>query len=100
LSRSGTLSTVPGGCYAKRATLALPLFGAFVLGLARRWLQRHVALLVRAQMVAGIAVLAVLSGWSFHVDVSNVAAIFVLLGAQLSAVAAAAWLFRRAPTGR
>jgi hypothetical protein len=81
-------------------TIALPLFGAFVLGLGvRRWLQRHVTLLVRAQMVAGIGVLAVLSGWSFHVDVANVAAIFVLLAVQLSAVAAAAWLFRARADG-
>jgi hypothetical protein len=74
---------------------ALPLFGAFLVGLsARRWLQAHVTLLTRAQLAGGIGVLAVLSGWSFHVSVGNVAAIGVLLGAQLTAVATAAWLFR------
>jgi len=45
---------------------ALPLFGAFVVGLgARRWLQRHIALLFRMQLAGGIGVLSVLAGWSF-----------------------------------
>jgi hypothetical protein len=79
---------------------ALPLFGAFLVGLgARRWLQAHVTLLTRAQLAGGIGMLAVLSGWSFHVSVGNVAAIAVLLGAQLTAVATAAWLFRGNPDG-
>jgi hypothetical protein len=79
---------------------ALPLFGAFLVGLsARRWLQAHVTLLTRAQLAGGIGVLAVLSGWSFHVSVGNVAAIGVLLGAQLTAVATATWLFRKNADG-
>jgi hypothetical protein len=79
---------------------ALPLFGAFLVGLsARRWLQAHVTLLTRAQLAGGIGVLAVLSGWSFHVSVGNVSAIVVLLAAQLTAVATAAWLFRHRPDG-
>ena len=55
-------------------TAALPLFGAFVLGLgARRWLQRHISLLVRLQLAVGMGVLSVLAGWSFDVSVRNVA---------------------------
>jgi hypothetical protein len=39
-------------------TAALPLFGAFLLGLgSRRWLQRHVSFLVRAQLAGGIGLL-------------------------------------------
>src|SRR4051812_3832554 len=80
-------------------TLALPLFG-FVFGLgARRWLQRHIAVLVRMQLAFGIGLLAVLSGWSFDVSVRNVSAIAVLLVAQLSAVAVGARLFRRRTDG-
>jgi hypothetical protein len=79
---------------------ALPLFGAFLVGLsARRWLQAHVTLLTRAQLAGGIGVLAVLSGWTFHVSVGNITAILVLLAAQLTAVATAAWLFRRHADG-
>jgi hypothetical protein len=79
---------------------ALPLFGAFLVGLgARRWLQAHVTLLTRAQLAGGIGALALLSGWSFHVSVGNVSAIVVLLAAQLTAVATAAWLFRANPDG-
>src|SRR3954452_23086063 len=80
-------------------TLALPLFG-FVFGLdARRWLQRHIAELVRMQLAFGIGLLAVLSGWSFDVSVRNVSAIAVLLVAQLSAVAVGARVFRRRTDG-
>src|SRR3954452_24668096 len=80
-------------------TLALPLFG-FVFGLgARRWLQRHISLLVRMQLAGGIGILAVLSGWSFDVSVRNVGAIGVLLAAQLNAVAIGARLFRRRTDG-
>jgi len=61
---------------------ALPLFGAFLVGLsARRWLQRHISLLFRLQLAGGIGVLSVLAGWSFDVSVRNVAAIGVLLAA-------------------
>jgi predicted permease len=74
---------------------AIPLFGAFVVGLgARRWLQRHISLLFRMQLAGGIGVLSVLAGWSFDVSVRNVAAIAVLLAAQLTSVSVAARLFR------
>jgi predicted permease len=79
---------------------ALPLFGAFVLGLgARRWLQRHISLLVRVQLAAGMGVLSVLAGWSFDVSVRNVAAFAVLLTAQLASVGLAARVFRRRTDG-
>jgi predicted permease len=75
--------------------VALPLFGAFVLGLgSRRWLQRHFALLFRVQFAVGVGFVAVLSGWSFELSVRNVAAVGVLLAAQVSAVVLAARLFR------
>jgi predicted permease len=74
---------------------AIPLFGAFVVGLgARRWLQRHISLLFRMQLAGGIGLLSVLAGWSFDVSVRNVAAIAVLLAAQLTSVTVAARLFR------
>jgi hypothetical protein len=74
---------------------AIPLFGAFVVGLgARRWLQRHISLLFRMQLAGGIGVLSVLAGWSFDVSVRNIAAIAVLLAAQLTSVTIAARLFR------
>jgi hypothetical protein len=77
-------------------TVALPLFGAFFLGLGvRRWLQRHIALLVRIQLAAGIGALAVLAGWSFDLSVSNLTALAVVLGVQLTALAVAARVFRR-----
>ena len=79
---------------------ALPLFGAFVLGLgSRRWLQRYFALLFRAQLGVGMGVLAVLAGWSFELSVRNVTAVGVLLGTQLAAVALAARLFRARTDG-
>jgi hypothetical protein len=75
--------------------VALPIFGAFVLGLgARRWLQRYFAVLFRAQFALGMGLLAALSGWSFDVTLRNVAALGVLLVAQVSAVVVAARLFR------
>ena len=61
---------------------------------ARRWLQRHISLLFRLQLAGGIGVLSVLAGWSFDVSVRNVAAIAVLLVAQLTSVAVGA---RRVP---
>jgi hypothetical protein len=74
---------------------AIPLFGAFVVGLGvRRWLQRHISLLFRMQLAGGIGVLSVLAGWSFDVSVRNVAAIAILLVAQLTSVSVAARLFR------
>jgi predicted permease len=75
--------------------VALPIFGAFVLGLGtRRWLQRHFAVLFRAQFALGMGLLAALSGWSFDVTLRNVAAVGVLLVAQVSAVVVAERLFR------
>jgi hypothetical protein len=80
--------------------VALPLFGAFMVGLgARRWLQRHIALLFRLQLAAGVGLLAALAGWSFDVSVRNVTAIAVLLAAQLTAVTVGAALFRRRTDG-
>ncbi len=79
---------------------ALPLFGAFVLGLgARRWLQRHISILFRLQLAGGIGVLSVLAGWSFDVSVRNLAAIGVLLVAQMTSVTLAARVFRRRTDG-
>ena len=73
---------------------ALPLFGAFLAGLGtRRWLQQHITLLFRLQLAGGIGLLSVLAGWSFDVSVRNVAAIGVLLVAQLTSVAVASRLF-------
>jgi predicted permease len=79
---------------------AIPLFGAFMVGLgARRWLQRHISLLFRMQLAGGIGVLSVLAGWSFEISVRNVAAIAVLLVAQLTAVTVGARVFRRRTDG-
>jgi hypothetical protein len=76
-------------------TAAIPLFGAFLAGLGtRRWLQQHITLLFRLQLAGGIGLLSVLAGWSFDISVRNVAAIGVLLAAQLTSVAVAARLFR------
>jgi hypothetical protein len=79
---------------------ALPLFGAFVLGLGtRRWLQAHISLLFRLQLAGGIGLLSVLAGWSFDVSVRNVGAIAILLVAQLTAVGIGKVLFRRRTDG-
>jgi hypothetical protein len=79
---------------------ALPLFGAFLAGLGtRRWLQQHVTILFRLQLAGGIGLLSVLAGWSFNVSVRNVAAIGVLLVAQLTSVAVASRLFRKRTDG-
>jgi predicted permease len=81
-------------------TAALPLFGAFVLGLgARPWLLRHISLLIRVQLAVGMGVLSVLAGWSFDVTLRNLGAFAVLLGAHLTAVGVAARLFRRRTDG-
>ena len=79
---------------------ALPLFGAFVLGLGtRRWLLAHISILFRLQLGAGIGLLSVLAGWSFDVSVRNVGAFAVLLAAQLFSFAVATRLFRRRTDG-
>ena len=87
----GIVRLLSGKC----VVVALPIFGAFVLGLgARRWLQRYFAVLFRAQFALGMGLLAALSGWSFDVTLRNVAALAVLLVAQVSAVVVAERLFR------
>jgi len=71
-----------------------------MLGLgARRWLLQHISLLFRLQLAVGMGLLSVLAGWSFDVNVRNVSAIAVLLGAQLLSVLVAARLFRRRTDG-
>jgi predicted permease len=78
---------------------ALPLFGAFVVGLGtRRWLRRHFPLLFRLQF-AFVGVLAVLAGWAFELSVRNVGAIVVLLVAQVAAVLLATSVFRARTDG-
>jgi hypothetical protein len=79
---------------------ALPLFGAFLAGLGtRRWLQQHITILFRLQLAGGIGLLSVLAGWSFDLSVRNIAAIGVLLAAQLISVATAGRLFRKRTDG-
>lgn len=74
---------------------ALPILGGFALGLAvRRAWQRHFAVAFRLNTAAGLAVLAFLAGWSFEGGAGSVVALAVILAAQLTAVAAGAWLFR------
>jgi len=81
-------------------TAAIPLFGAFLAGLGtRRWLQQHITLLFRLQLAGGIGLLSVLAGWSFDISVRNVAAIGVLLVAQLTSGALAARVFRKRTDG-
>ena len=79
---------------------ALPLFGAFLAGLGtRRWLQQHITLLFRLQLAGGILLLSVLGRWIVDISVRNVAAIGVLLVAQLTSVALAARVFRKRTAG-
>lgn len=79
---------------------ALPLFGAFLLGLgSRRWLQAHISILFRLQLAGGVGLLSVLAGWSFDVNVRNLGAIALLLVAQLAAVGTGKVLFRRRTDG-
>jgi predicted permease len=66
---------------------------------ARRWLQRHIRLLFRLHLAGGIGLLSVLAGWSFDLNVRNVAAIGVLLLAQLLSVNLGARVFRRRTDG-
>lgn len=81
-------------------TGALPLLGGFALGLAaRRRLQRHFSVVFRTTTAGGIAVIAFLAGWSFAGTPATVAALGVLLGAQLTAVALGAWVFRAQADG-
>jgi len=74
--------------------------GGFAVGLAfRAWLQRFFAIAFRTQFALGLGTLAVLAGWSFEGGVGDVAALGLLLVAQVSAVALGAWLFRRRHEG-
>lgn len=80
--------------------VALSLAGGFAVGLAfRAWLQRFFAVAFRTQFALGLGTLAVLAGWSFHGSVSAIAALGVLLVAQVSAVLLAAFLFRERRDG-
>ncbi len=75
--------------------VALPLLGGFALGLAfRALLQRHFARLFRIHFAVGMGTLAVLAGWGFHADVGALAALGLLLVAQLSALGLGSRLFR------
>jgi hypothetical protein len=75
--------------------VALSLVGGFAVGLAfRAWLQRFFAVAFRIQFALGLGTLAVLAGWSFDGGVSAVAALGLLLVAQVSAVLLASWMFR------
>jgi hypothetical protein len=66
------------------------------VGLAVRGLwQRHFALVFRLNTAAGLALLAFLAGWSFQAGAGGVVALGVILAAQVTAVAAGAWAFRR-----
>jgi hypothetical protein len=74
----------------------LPILGGFALGLAaRRAWQRHFALVFRLNTAAGLAVLALLAGWSFDGGAGGLAVLGVILAAQLAAVVFGAWVFRR-----
>ena len=80
--------------------VALSLAGGFAVGFAlRAWLQRYFAVAFRIQFAAGIGSLAVLAGWAFEGGAGDVAALALLLAAQLSAVMLGAWLFRRRRDG-
>jgi hypothetical protein len=80
--------------------VALPLLGGFALGLAfRALLQRHFTRFFRAHFAFGIGTLAVLAGWSFNADLGALAALGLLLVAQLSALALGNRLFRHDPEG-
>lgn len=75
--------------------VAISLAGGFAIGFAlRAWLQRYFALAFRTHFALGLGSLAVLAGWSFDGGVSEVAALGVLLAAQLSSVLLGARLFR------
>jgi hypothetical protein len=80
--------------------VALSLAGGFAVGLAfRAWLQRFFAVAFRTQFALGLGTLAVLAGWSFDGGVSAIAALGLLLVAQVSAVLLAARLFRARQDG-
>ena len=75
--------------------IALPLLGGFAVGLAlRALLQRHFARAFRLHFAVGMGTLAVLAGWGFQASVGAVAALGLLLVAQLTSLAIGARLFR------
>ncbi|HYH88427.1 MAG TPA: hypothetical protein VEX67_04290 [Solirubrobacteraceae bacterium] len=80
--------------------VALSLAGGFAVGFAlRAWLQRYFAVAFRTQFSLGMGSLAVLAGWAFEGGVGDVAALGLLLAAQVSAVVLGAWVFRRRREG-
>jgi hypothetical protein len=80
--------------------VAISLAGGFAVGFAlRAWLQRYFAVAFRTQFVLGLGSLAVLAGWSFKGGVGDLAALGLLLAAQVSAVLLGVWLFRRRREG-
>ena len=80
--------------------VALPLLGGSAVGLAfRAPLQRHFASVFRTHFALGMGALAVLAGWGFHAEVSAVAALALLLVAQVAALALGSRLFRNDPDG-
>ena len=80
--------------------VALSLVGGFAVGYAlKARLERYFALAFRTQFALGLGTLAVLAGWSFGGQPGDIAALGLLLVAQLSAVVAGAWLVRRRREG-
>jgi hypothetical protein len=80
--------------------VALSLVGGFAIGLAfRASLERWFAIAFRTQFALGLGSLAVLAGWSFEGGVADVAALALLLAAQVAAVLLGAWGFRRRREG-
>jgi hypothetical protein len=80
--------------------VAVSLAGGFAIGFAlRAWLQRYFAVAFRTQFAVGLGSLAVLAGWSFEGGLGDVAALALLLAAQVSAVLLGAWVFRRRREG-
>ena len=80
--------------------VALSLAGGFAVGFAlRAWLQRYFAVAFRTQFALGMGSLAVLAGWAYRGGVGDVAALALLLAAQVAAVFGGAWLFRRRREG-
>jgi predicted permease len=75
--------------------IALPLLGGFAVGLAlRALLQRHFAHVFRTHFALGMGTLAVLAGWGFHAGLGALAALALLLVAQLAALGLGSRLFR------
>ncbi len=75
--------------------VALPILGAFALGLAARgrW-DRHFPVLFRASTAGGVAAVAFLAGWGFTGTGAGLAPLAAILAAQMTAVAVGALAFR------